>query len=514
MWVVPLHSVLGSGEQGKVFRPAPKGLRKVVLATNIAETGITIPDVVYVVDTVRAREISYDERRNITRLSEVLISKANCKQRRGRAGRLRPGVCYHLVPREVYEQLPAHRPPEMLRLPLEELSLRIRATASAHGHTGPIADLLAQAPDPPPVKHVDRAVGLLKQIQALDASENVTVLGTRLADLPLDARLGKMLLYAVALRCLDPVLTICAALSLGKSPFARPFGRESEADRARMVFRTADSDLLTYATAFHRWRDLHLRQVPIPTIREFFDHHFLSAPNLTLIEEARTQLLRGLASNDTIALPHPPTPGGGSKRTVSFTPIPPLYNTHADATSTVLTAISAGLYPNVLIRDATPPTEKAGGGLHAPGRSDTVRLHTSSVLHGETVKPGWFVCHGVRAAPPGGAQGKAKAIAWDVNRTTGIGLLGVAVGNLDVQHRLRTVSPTDAASNTANKLIARCSPRTAAAVAAFGRELHAVLERRMSTKDGAGGNADADEEVVRLFLKLVEDEAKNWVPNR
>ncbi|KAJ3053929.1 ATP-dependent RNA helicase dhx29, partial [Rhizophlyctis rosea] len=427
--VLPLHSLLNGAEQVKVFKPAPRGMRKVVLATNIAETGITIPDVVYVVDTVRAREVTYDERRNITRLAEVLISKANCKQRRGRAGRVRPGVCYHLVSRDLFDGLPDHRPPEMLRLPLEELCLQIKATTKAHGHSGALADVLALALDPPPVKHVTRAVTLLQQIQALDVTENLTRLGAKLAVLPVDARLGKMLLYAAALECLDPVLTIAASLSLGKSPFLRPFGREDEADRVRLTFKTDESDLLSIATAFTKWRAMHLRQVSLSTIRDFCDRHFLNSQNLMLMEEARTQLLRALLSGGSIR--HETGTSDfqkvkTSQRGLVFTVLPESHNHNAESTPVVMAAITAGLYPNILLLDPPPPGQTVTNQmLHSPGKTDMVRVHKGSVLHGERLGAGWFVCHGIKGAEgAGGGVRKAKAVAWDLNRTFGGAVLG------------------------------------------------------------------------------------------
>jgi ATP-dependent RNA helicase DHX29 len=105
MAALPLHSILDSKDQGLVFKPHPDGYRKVILSTNIAETGITIPDIVYVIDTCRAKEVSFDDRRHVTRLREVWIAKANCKQRRGRAGRVQEGVCYHLVTKEMHDDL-------------------------------------------------------------------------------------------------------------------------------------------------------------------------------------------------------------------------------------------------------------------------------------------------------------------------------------------------------------------------------------------------------------------------
>ncbi|KAJ3036814.1 ATP-dependent RNA helicase dhx29 [Rhizophlyctis rosea] len=526
MVVLPLHSVLSGSEQGKgnihpshlyvfpptatVFKPAPPNMRKIVLATNIAETGITIPDVVCVIDTVRAREVTYDERRNITRLAEVLVSKANCKQRRGRAGRVRAGVCYHLVEREVFEGLPDHRPPEMLRLPLEELCLHIKATVREEGGATKIADVLARALDPPPVKHVVRAVTLLQQIQALDPTESLTPLGAQLSGLPVDARLGKMLLFACGLRCLDPVLTVAASLSLGKSPFLRPFGREAEADAARVGFRTEESDLLTISTAYTHWRTLHLKRTPLTTIRDFCDRHFLNVQNLLMIEEARAQLLRALLPGGSISLPTNATDFTKTttqQRGLVFTTVPDIYNENADSVPVVMSAITAGLYPNILLLDPPLPSSIGSAGssplLHAPGRVDMVRVHKGSVVSGMRLDSGWFVCHGIKGEQQrDGGAGKVKAVAWDLNRTGGGALLGVGVGDVGVDHLQGTLHPLEPSS----KLVVRSPPRTASIIAEFGRRVRGALERRMHGSVAA--NEKGDDEAIRLFIKLVEDEAK------
>jgi ATP-dependent RNA helicase DHX29 len=153
-------------------------MRKIVLATNIAETGITIPDVVYVIDTCRANQISYDTHKHISRLSQVFVSKANCLQRRGRAGRVREGICYHLIPHEKYEKLAGHQVPEIMRVPLEELILQITAAK-----LGTVRSVIAEALDPPPQRHVERSVEELTKVQAL-------VLGGSPTELPRLTGLG------------------------------------------------------------------------------------------------------------------------------------------------------------------------------------------------------------------------------------------------------------------------------------------------------------------------------------
>lgn len=155
-----LHSSIDNDTQSKVFEPAPQNTIKVVLSTNIAETGITIPDVVYVIDTCRAKEICFDDRRHVKRLREVFVSSASCLQRRGRAGRVQSGICYHLIPEIAFNDLPTHQIPEISRIPLEEVCLRL----SAIGFELNVSKTLAQAITPPPARNIERSISYLKDV--------------------------------------------------------------------------------------------------------------------------------------------------------------------------------------------------------------------------------------------------------------------------------------------------------------------------------------------------------------
>jgi ATP-dependent RNA helicase DHX29 len=183
---------------------------KVVLSTNIAETGLTVPDVTFVIDTAKARELSYDPTLNLTVLREIVVSKSNCLQRRGRAGRTQAGIYYNILPKSAFDSLPHHRPPELMRLPLEGICLKARAILG--NESGSLKDIFSESLDPPPTKNIEKALSLLKQLQAMTKSEELTPLGVHLSKLGLDVKLGKMLIYAVIFRCLDPILTISACL--------------------------------------------------------------------------------------------------------------------------------------------------------------------------------------------------------------------------------------------------------------------------------------------------------------
>jgi ATP-dependent RNA helicase DHX29 len=237
--IYPLHSTIASEDQEAAFFVPPEGNRKIVLATNIAETGITIPDVTCVIDTGKHREMRFDERRQLSRLLETFISRANAKQRRGRAGRVQEGVCFHLFTKYRHDELMSEQQtPELLRLSLQDLAIRVKIC-----RLGGIEDTLSQALDPPSVKNIRRAIDALVDVRALTTAEELTPLGQQLARLPLDVFLGKLILLGGIFKCLDAAITIAAILS-SKSPFSVPFGARSQADTVRLAFRRGRANIV------------------------------------------------------------------------------------------------------------------------------------------------------------------------------------------------------------------------------------------------------------------------------
>jgi len=223
-----LHSSIASEDQQEAFRIPPHGLGKIVLSTNIAETGVTIPDVTCVIDTGKHKEMRFDERRQISRLIESFISRANAKQRRGRAGRTQQGLCFHLFTKSRHDDLMAdQQTPEMLRLSLQDLIMRVKIC-----NLGDIQSTLAQALDPPMEKNIRRAIDALIEVGALTGSEQLTALGHQLSKLPLDPYLGKLVLYGTIFGCLDASLTVAAILT-SKSPFVASAGARPAAAFAR-----------------------------------------------------------------------------------------------------------------------------------------------------------------------------------------------------------------------------------------------------------------------------------------
>ncbi|XP_044488967.1 DExH-box ATP-dependent RNA helicase DExH7, chloroplastic isoform X2 [Mangifera indica] len=186
-WILPLHSSIASIDQKKVFLRPPDNIRKVIIATNIAETSITIDDVVYVIDCGRHKENRYNPQKKLSSMVEDWISQANARQRRGRAGRVKPGICFCLYTHHRYEKLMRpYQVPEMLRMPLVELCLQIKLLSLGH-----IKEFLSKALEPPREEAVNSAISLLYEVGAVEGDEELTPLGHHLAKLPVDVLVGK-----------------------------------------------------------------------------------------------------------------------------------------------------------------------------------------------------------------------------------------------------------------------------------------------------------------------------------
>ncbi|GAA5907364.1 hypothetical protein JCM6882_002817 [Rhodosporidiobolus microsporus] len=298
--IVPLHANLTSQEQTAVFRPTPRGMRKIVVATNVAETSITIDGIVYVVDCGRVKQNEFDPETGITKLVEGWTSRAGCRQRRGRAGRTRPGVCYKLFTHYTEEHHMLPQPtPEIQRTPLEALLLQIKSTRP----TADVRDYLLKALDPPDVKAVESAWSTLRLLGAVVAegtgaagdglAARLSPLGMHLAMIPVDVRLAKMLVLAAIFRCLDPILTVVAILS-SKPFFNNPMEKRDEAKKARASFYTAKSDLLSDAKAFEACTNA--RKEGNAALRTFTEENFISPSTFRDILSLRTDYLSALSS--------------------------------------------------------------------------------------------------------------------------------------------------------------------------------------------------------------------------
>ncbi|KAK3421603.1 hypothetical protein EUGRSUZ_G02228 [Eucalyptus grandis] len=288
------HSSMASSEQRLIFDEPADGVRKIVLATNIAETSITINDVVFVLDCGKAKETSYDALNNTPCLLPSWISRVSAKQRRGRAGRVQPGECYHLYPKCVYEAFSEYQLPEILRTPLQSLCLQIKSLK-----LGSISEFLSRALQSPELLAVQNAIEYLKTIGSLDENENLTVLGRYLSMLPMEPKLGKMLILGAVLNCLDPILTVVAGLSV-RDPFLTPMDKKDLADAAKAQFSRDYSDHLAIVRAYEGWNDAEVDYAGY----EYCWKNFLSAQSMKAIDALRRDffsLLRdtGLVDGNT-----------------------------------------------------------------------------------------------------------------------------------------------------------------------------------------------------------------------
>ncbi|XP_067845385.1 putative ATP-dependent RNA helicase DHX57 [Heptranchias perlo] len=247
----PLHSSLSSEEQQAVFLRPPDGTTKIIISTNIAETSVTIDDVVYVIDSGKMKEKRYDPCKGMESLEDTWVSRANAQQRKGRAGRVASGICFHLFTSHCYRHhLQELQLPEIKRVPLEQLCLRIKILDIFADHD--LESVFSRLVELPMEEGLKAAKNRLQDLGALTPDETLTPLGYHLAFLPVDVRIGKLMLFGAIFRCLDPALTIAASLSF-KSPFVSPWDKREEANKKKLEFAVAHSDYLALFQAYKGW---------------------------------------------------------------------------------------------------------------------------------------------------------------------------------------------------------------------------------------------------------------------
>ena len=237
--VLPLYARLPTAEQQKVFTPNKSNLnRRIVLATNVAETSLTVPGVRYVVDPGTARISRYSRRTKVQRLPIEPVSQASAAQRAGRSGRTAPGVCIRLYSEQDFADRPRFTDPEILRTNLAAVILQMAALQLGDVEDFPFLD-------PPERRSVNDGVQLLQELGAFDASGAITDMGRRLAQLPVDPRIARMILQADTEGCLREVLVLAAALSI-PDPRERPADRDEAARAKHARFADETSDFLSF----------------------------------------------------------------------------------------------------------------------------------------------------------------------------------------------------------------------------------------------------------------------------
>ncbi|XP_030376802.1 pre-mRNA-splicing factor ATP-dependent RNA helicase DHX16 [Scaptodrosophila lebanonensis] len=247
--VIPVYANLPSDMQAKIFEPTPPNARKVILATNIAETSLTIENIIYVIDPGFAKQNNFNSRTGMESLMVVPISKASANQRAGRAGRTAPGKCFRLYTAWAYKhELEDNTVPEIQRINLGNAVLMLKALG--------INDLIHfDFLDPPPHETLVLALEQLYALGALNHHGELTKLGRRMAEFPVDPMMGKMLLASEKYKCSEEMVTIAAMLSVNSAIFYRPKDKIIHADTARKNFNDIHGDHLSLLQVYNQWAE-------------------------------------------------------------------------------------------------------------------------------------------------------------------------------------------------------------------------------------------------------------------
>jgi ATP-dependent helicase HrpA len=277
--VLPLYSRLTSAEQQRVFEPI--GGRRIVLSTNVAETSVTVPGIRYVIDPGYARLNRYSGRTKVQRLEVEPISRASADQRKGRCGRVGPGVCVRLYSEEDFKARGEFTDPEIVRSNLAAVILRMKALRLGEVDRFPFVE-------PPDSRQIKDGYETLHELGAVDEGNELTKVGRELSRLPLDPRIGRMLLAAHQEGCLSEMLVIASALSV-QDPRERPMEKADEADGMHAKFKDAQSDFGTYQKLW-AWYRGHKEQMGGAKLRRVCKEHFLSFMRMREWEEVHRQI--------------------------------------------------------------------------------------------------------------------------------------------------------------------------------------------------------------------------------
>jgi ATP-dependent helicase HrpA len=292
--VLPLYARLSATDQARIFQKHSQ--RRVILATNVAETSLTVPGIRYVIDSGLARISRYSPRGKVQRLHVERISRASAEQRRGRCGREAPGVCIRLYSEEDFIAREAFTPPEVLRTNLASVILRMAVLGLGEPEQFPFLD-------PPDTRLINDGVRLLEELQAMDPQRRVTRLGRQIAGLPVDPRLGRMLLAAARQRCLAEMLVIAAFLET-QDPRERPAEMQQQAEEMHALFADARSD---FVTVLNLWRAFDEQAAALSgnQLRKWCREHFLSFLRMREWQDVHHQLARSVRELD-LRLNHAP----------------------------------------------------------------------------------------------------------------------------------------------------------------------------------------------------------------
>ncbi|OBZ79001.1 ATP-dependent RNA helicase DHX36 [Grifola frondosa] len=351
-----LHSSIPVEEQQAIFRPPPEGIRRIILATNIAETSVTIPDVVYVVDTARVKEQRFDPSRHISALVSAWVGTSNLNQRAGRAGRHRPGEYFGILSRNHSEELHPHQTVEMKRVDLDNVVMHVKAL-NFPGMT--VQEVLAATIEPPAADRIEAAIKSLQMVGALDAQNQLTSLGRVLLQLPVDVRMGRLVLAHEQPRAIR---------------FPIHIKNEANAKKNSWSPEEFRSDVLAALRAYNEWWDLQRQGFYVQANRFCMDN-FLSKPTLLMVDKVKTHLLRALYDVGIIDIS-----GGGrvpyqapGVRSKDVPSIPPMLNSNGDSLPILAALIAIASQPKYAIR--------TGERTYRTAVDKIVLIHPSSVNH-------------------------------------------------------------------------------------------------------------------------------------
>lgn len=349
--IAPVYATLPSEMQAKIFEPTPQGARKVVLATNIAETSVTIPGIVYVIDPGFCKQNSYNPRTGMESLLVVPVSRAGAKQRAGRAGRTQPGKCFRLYTKWSYlNEMEEDTVPELLRTNLCQVVLLLMSLG--------IDNLIDfDFIDAPPAEALLRSLEQLYALGALNDKGKLTKMGRRMAELPLDPMMAKALLASEQYECSEEVIIICAMLSISNAIFHRPKEKKVMADAARAAFsRGGGGDHMALLNCFMQWQDSGFS-------KQWCFDNFVQARTLKRARDVRDQLDSLL---DRVEIQRSSVGVGGKEQ--------------------ILKALTAGFFYNAC-------RLQKNGSYRTMSNPHTVQLHPSSCLARSERRPRWLIYH-------------------------------------------------------------------------------------------------------------------------
>ena len=283
--ILPLFARLTAAEQQRVF--APQGRRRVIIATNIAETSLTIPGIRYVIDTGLARISRYNPRTQTQRLPVEAVSQSSAEQRKGRCGRLSGGICIRLYSETDLNARPPFTAPEIQRANLADVILRMLALRIGNVESFPFVE-------PPTPQAVRGGFALLEELGALDADHRLTRLGRDMARLPIAPTVSRMILQAKEEGALREVLVIAAAISI-QDPRERPHDKREQADEVHSRFRDPTSDFVGFLKIWDAYHDQLDAVKTQNQMRKFCRSHFLSYPRMREWRDIHAQLEQSLA---------------------------------------------------------------------------------------------------------------------------------------------------------------------------------------------------------------------------